>query len=386
MPISADCQIATKDDLERVGGPDCITRTAANIHYRSGQPAFALFDFDTKGMPPEVADKLKSMSGFWEALCGVLPALRGVSHMTGRSTSAGLLRTDTGVELAGSNGLHCYVAVRNGTDIERFRKTVHERCWLAGLGWMMVGAAGQLLERSIVDRMVGAPERLVFEAPPVLEAPLSQDAESRRPIVEDGSLLDSADACPPLTIVEKEALRKMRAQAAQYLLPETHRAREAFIARRANWLAEHADLADAVARRVIERQTSGILLPDVELQFDDPTIAVVKVAEVLDKPARYESQTLADPIEGVEYGRCKAKIMLRGDGTPWIHSFAHGGASYELKYDAAAVRAAIERSAEPIEILAKLVVRADLDEVEEKQLIDDVAKRARWVSSSSLQG
>ena len=53
--------------------------------------------------------------------------------------------------------------MRDGTDIERFLKTLHERCWLAGFGWMMVSGSGSLLERSIVDRMVFAPSRPVFE-------------------------------------------------------------------------------------------------------------------------------------------------------------------------------------------------------------------------------
>ena len=52
-------------------------------------------------------------------------------------------------------------------------------------------------------------------------------------------------------------------------------------------------------------------------------------------PASFEGETLADPLEGVEYGRCKAKIMRRADGTPWINSFAHGRTVYELKLDAA---------------------------------------------------
>ena len=56
-----------------------------------------------------------------------------------------------------------FLGVQDGADVERFLKTLHARCWLAGLGWLMVGAGGQLLERSIVDRVVGTPERLVFE-------------------------------------------------------------------------------------------------------------------------------------------------------------------------------------------------------------------------------
>ena len=73
------------------------------------------------------------------------------------------------------------------------------------------------------------------------------------------------------------------------------------------------------------------------LPFDDPELAGCTVADVLADPERYEGETLADPLEGVDYGRCSAMIMRRDDGTPWIHSFAHGRTVYELKYDAGAV-------------------------------------------------
>ena len=92
-----------------------------------------------------------------------------------RSTSAGLSRDDTGAALKGSDGRHLYVFVTDGADIERALGAIHDRCWLAGCGWFLVGAAGQLLDRSIVDRMVGLPERLVFEGAPVLDPPLVQD-------------------------------------------------------------------------------------------------------------------------------------------------------------------------------------------------------------------
>ena len=93
------------------------------------------------------------------------------------------MRGDTGEQLKGSNGLHGYIIAQDGADAVRFLKTLHARCWLHGLGWLVVSSSGQLLERSIVDRTVGAAERLVFEGPPVLEPPLKQDAASRRPVV-----------------------------------------------------------------------------------------------------------------------------------------------------------------------------------------------------------
>ena len=123
-------------------------------------------------MPDAVRDKIKNEGGFWGALVAVIPELARTARVVRRSTSAGISNADTGEQLPGSNGQHIFLQVQDGGDVERFLRSLHGRCWLAGFGWMMVGAGGQLLERSIVDRMVGAPERLVFEGAPVLDPPL----------------------------------------------------------------------------------------------------------------------------------------------------------------------------------------------------------------------
>src|SRR5208282_287911 len=77
--------------------------------------------------------------------------------------------------------------------------------------------AGQLLERSIVDRMVCAPERLVFEAAPTLEAPLTQGA--RPATVYEGPLIDTRRACPDLSpheIIELQQLKDVEAHALKH--------------------------------------------------------------------------------------------------------------------------------------------------------------------------
>jgi hypothetical protein len=340
-----------------------------------------LLDFDTKGMPREVADKIAAHGGFWNALCSVVPEFANAARVIRKSTSAGLKRIDTGQEFVGSGGLHAFIIAMRGDDVERFLTTLHERCWLNGLGWMMVGVAGQFLERSIVDRMVGMPERLVFEGPPVVEPPLAQDATARRAEATDGEAIDTVRACPPLTLVEKQALRKLKAEARQHLLPEMIKAREAYVAERARDLAARTEMSEEAAARVVEKQCNGVLLADVALPFDalddeEYRGRTITVADVLDDPARFEGMTLADPIEGVDYGRCKAKVMRRSDGAPWINSFAHGRTTFELKYDADAVRTRIERARDPIDALVRLALSADLDEVETKQLINQVARRA----------
>ena len=87
----------------------------------------------------------------------------------------------------------------------------------------MIGDAGTLLERSIVDRMVGGAERLVFEGGPILEAPLKQDKKARRPVAVAGDLLDTLATCPPLTVVEKSEFAKLKAKEEQRLAPEVGR-------------------------------------------------------------------------------------------------------------------------------------------------------------------
>jgi hypothetical protein len=114
-------QVVTKHKLN--GQPQVIARTGRDLSFQKGQAAFALLDYDTKGMPRDVADTIKRLGGCWPALLSVLPGLGAVAHVTRRSTSAGLFRIDTKEKLPGSDGLHIYPEVQDGADVERFLKT-----------------------------------------------------------------------------------------------------------------------------------------------------------------------------------------------------------------------------------------------------------------------
>ena len=319
------------------------------------------------------------MGGVWPALTSVLPDLATAGRVTRKSTSAGLSRSDTGERLAGSNGEHLYILVTNGADAERFLRTLHDRCWLAGFGWMMVGTGGQLLDRSVVDRMVYAPERLVFEGAPVLDHPLVQDAASRRPIVTDGVALDTLAVCPPLRIVEQEKLKELRAKEANRLAPDRAKAHKKFVTEQAERIVTKTGCTPEAARRTVERQCSGVLLPAVVLPFDAEDMRGCSVADVLADPDRFVDATLADPLEGIEYGVCKAKVMRRPDGTVWIHSFAHGRTVYDLKYDADAIAAFVAKAADAdaIAVLARQVAAGDIEDDALDRLIDALVLRVK---------
>jgi Protein of unknown function (DUF3987) len=329
-----EVRIVTKVRLNEEEGPDIIARTADAIVYLTGRPAFVLLDYDTKDMPEAVATRLAAMGGFWEALVTVRPTLSDAAHVVRLSTSAGLRRTDTGGEFQGSGGMHGYIVARDGADSARFLKALHMRCWLAGLGWMAVGGGGQLLERSIVDRMVGAPERLVFEGAPIVVPPLSQDAVKRQPSVTEGEVLDTVAVCPPLSEAELQRYKAAKSADRQRCMPAAREARGAYVVEHAKALTARKRMPLEQAKYIVEHQCRGLLLPDVMLQFDDEELAGCTVGDVLKDPARFKGRTLADPIEGIEYGRRKAMVMVDSHSTPWINSFAHGGIRYALMAEA----------------------------------------------------
>jgi hypothetical protein len=374
VDVGDEVAVATKKELADNPRDGAIARTGENFAYVEGKPALVLIDHDTKGMPHSVVAKIESLGGFWSALTSVLPALGNVGHVTRRSTSSGLSRTDTGEKLDGSAGVHVFIEAKDGADAERFLEALHDRCWLAGFGWCVVSKAGSLLERSIVDRMVGLGERLVFEGGPIVDPPLVQDAATRRPEIHAGAQLDTRAACPPLSATEKAAKAALRAEENQRLAAEAKRMREAYVDEKArDLLVYRKGMTLPEARAAVEKRIGGILTPDLILPLDDD--ALVTVGQVLDNPAPFVGLTMADPIEGVDYGRGKAKIMMGDDG-PFIHSFAHGGGVYRLRYDAHSIRERIERATDKPDALARLMMAADVDAVEEERLIKEVAKAA----------
>jgi hypothetical protein len=360
------CEVTT---CRRLNGserpPNLIVRTRDFFSFRAGAPALALLDHDGKGMPAEVKAWLEAAGGFWPAILGIIPQLARTARVTRASTSAGLFRSDTGEQFLVSNGnCHLYLPVRDGSDIPRFLVALHQRCWLAGFGWLMLGAAGQMLERSLIDVTVGSPERLVFEGPPRLTPPLQQDRAMRMPVAVEGELLDTAAACPSLSLSEQMQLPMMMAKARVELRPEAERARRSYIAKEAKRLG--------VPEQEVERRCDCVLRPATVLEFDDPDLKGTKVADILADPDKFIEETLADPLEGAPYGRGKAKVLPGGGGTVVIYSHAHGlGTVYHLKHDKRSIEVAVQAAprATALQVLIKGIVHGDVDPAETEELL-----------------
>jgi hypothetical protein len=365
--------LVTKRD-PRIAQPGFATRTAETILYREGRPAPVLLDYDTKGMPPDIRARVQECGGFRGALEMVCAGFAAAGCIRRRSTSAGIFNAATGKQYGLSDGEHLYLLAQDGADAKRFLYTLHDRCWLAGLAWYIVGKSGSLLERSVIDRTVCAAERLVFEASPDLDPPLAQ--EKREATIYDGAPLDTRAACADLNGLERAELRQRKAAAARALGKEVDAAKKTFV--KAQVEAAVARGMDASkAQRVAEQWSKGVLRPGVILEFDDPDLGAVSVADILADPERFDGETLSDPVEGVPYGRNCAIVQVR-DGKPSIFSFAHGRARYALRHDFESVEAAIlaARNNEAARVYCRLVLAADLDAVERNRLITLASKRS----------
>ena len=368
--ISSPAKITIPAKLKDNAG--AITRSRDFINYCPGAPAWALIDFDTKGMPANVAASIEAAGGMWNALMTVAPGLRQAARVSRGSTSSGLFRPDTATQLAGSGGVHHYVLVKDAGDIKRFLRDLHDRCWQHGLGWHQIGGAGQLLDRSLVDRMVAYGERLCFEGAPIIEPPLAQDATKRIPDVSEGEAIDTALILPGLTEYERQRIGEAKVASAEVLGRAAADIRMQHDRMLADQISAKTGMPFVSASRLVAARHRGALLPHLDLEFD--YLGTVSVAAVLADPDRFVGETLADPLEGVEYGRCKAKVM-RGDDGLIIHSFAHGRTLYRLRRDARSAKAAITQA--PVDGLidyAMAILAAT--EMEPDELEDFVATAA----------
>src|SRR5262245_7147575 len=231
------------------GDPCVIARTKKYLAFKKGEPGIVLLDIDVKGMSDTVKRRIEECGGLWVALCKVFPAFKTVARVERASTSSGLRNRETGEPFPSSGGCHIVIPVREAADIPRFLPDLHDRLWLAGLGWGTVSAAGSFLERSLVDKSCASPERLIFEGPPIIKPPLVQ--EGRNAVAHDGTTLDTR-LCAPLTDAERAELQKLKDAEKHRLAPQLRAAREA-------WTAEHVErltangMSQADARALVDR-------------------------------------------------------------------------------------------------------------------------------------
>jgi predicted P-loop ATPase len=291
---SPQVQICTKSHPRK----GAVSRTKDNINLPNSS-GFALFDFDLdlEKYTPETREVAESVlakveaSGYLKTLGELAEVDFGECGYLDVPSSSGGVR-EPGGKIQSATGRHIYIVLKDATDAPRFVRALHERMWERGFGWLQVTADGKVLARSMIDIAVAAPERLIFEAKPVVHPPL--EYEERVPAINEGQAFDSSSV---------KGTPKFKAKV-------TGAAKSA---ERTLITGEVEDLP-ASTKIVCENQT------------------VMTVGELF--LGRKDMDSLYDPYEGTVYGHTCAKFFFNGGtGACRLHSQAHGGRTFRLEFD-----------------------------------------------------
>jgi hypothetical protein len=349
-----------------------------------------IMDIDLKDLPEEAGLK----GSPWDVVVGVFPSLADAARVERNSTSSGLYDATTGERFPRSGGMHVYPIVADASDIPRATKAIFDTLWANDLGWSIVSKSGAVLTRGPMDASVALPEHPVFEGAAAVESPLAQDT-SRRATAIDGIVLDTRAAFPDPTPEMKQRADRNRAAWRARLKPQAEKVQKVKTEERVEKVVRKANNQPPQDRErlrwefMLAYQEHSLLSPDFELEFDDPAIGFVTVAEVLLDRARFVGQTLADPLEGAAYGRCKALVMQdRFNGGLFVHSFAHGGQGYRLVLNETMVRAMIEaaKAEDAVRVFLEAMDEAAVFPGGDEALADACATRAGTLSRRRVLG
>lgn len=311
--------------------------------YVRGRPGLLSLDIDLKDLPgwlrttlklgwaDDVPQLLASVDRRWST---ALRVERG-------SSSSGITDTRSGAMLTG--GRHIFTVAKDGADIPRYTKVLHDRLILAGLGYGIVHRGGRFEVRTLIDLIAsGSPYWLIFEADAVLiDSCLRYAPDARQATWQDGALLDT-DLLPDLTKAEQAKLAAIKAALRAKAEPEIRRRRLEHGASRLAVLRTAGLSAAAAERQVLQAAESGLLAVNATYHFDSDPLGLGRrsyagAQMLLLGTGQWDRVTGADPLEP-DYGGGRNKAMWYthpGYRGLWCRSFAHGGRTWRLGYDAA---------------------------------------------------
>ncbi|WMC09570.1 hypothetical protein PU634_10620 [Oceanimonas pelagia] len=304
--------------VHRQGDISYATRTLDSMHQKGLSLLPIDYDYNDEApinSPEELVQKLEA----------VIPGLSQYAHVVSYSSSSGIYHAETGECLKPAKSFHLFFAMVDGDDLTRIRDVLNKRLSLAGLGRITLSRSGAKLERHLIDCAVFSPERLLFEADPVLGEGLVQ----RRPVPSYHAglpALDTKTLIPDLSDDEIKAYDKWKKT--QENSPELQARIQAIRESRIEKLMTEGHSRQE-AQVMVEHRMAGKLMLTDELLFDGLDEPVT-VFEAMMNPMKYDRLSLADPLEP-EKGPSKAMFYSNDDtNQPMIHTFVRGGGIYNL--------------------------------------------------------
>lgn len=329
---NANVVLSEKNMKTYQGAKEAITRTRENFVWPEG-PGVLCLDYD-----PQPGKDILTGTEFVKALRNAVPELKHVTVCIKPSTSSYIYRGQEQID--GIKGLHGFLVCSDAKRIPEIGKLIHDRLWLAGLGYIRIAENGAMLERSIVDTAVWQPERLIFgraECEDGLEQHFPEPAifpAALEALEQEEQWLTPNDL-PTLSPKEQVRLASMIVAAKDEKTAESKARRKKWIEK---WVkealgkkasAEEIEKTKEAFRRSLDE---GDVLPD-QLMLRTHHGGKVSVGEIRANPDKWHGQRFADPFEP-GYGGGDSRIAvayLKDCVEPLIYSHAHGGLKYYFR-------------------------------------------------------
>ncbi|MCU7837186.1 MAG: hypothetical protein KZQ83_18330 [gamma proteobacterium symbiont of Taylorina sp.] len=161
----SNADYSARRSIVQKGQENCyaISRTQKYFKFKNG-PAYVLFDIDfsSEYQPRSIESVLEDIANF-------IPEFNKAAKIIKPSTSSGIVVKGKKTNL--STGFHIYSVVQDAsllTDIKPVREKLLINAWTKGKGFLKISKAGSKLKRCPIDLAVLSPERLIFEAAPII--------------------------------------------------------------------------------------------------------------------------------------------------------------------------------------------------------------------------
>ena len=281
-----------------------------------------------------------------QLLLGILidadPQIADTARIVCKSVSDGISLVNEDVKK--ENAFRIYIPVKDASDIPRYGQLLFDLLWLHGYGHIALSANGKMLIGSPIDVSVLAADYLDIVGVPILEGKLSyKQSPIRR---QNGTYLDTRKL-KDLTAAEKEELAQLITDAKDAKKPEAVKRRAAWKKNKIIAMSFNEDFDDnGVIRKPSKSNIAeyGAIL-ETMLKDDCKTLddsfklefitvkakskgraserVIVRHLLWEEYPDEYDTQALADPVEGLGCDKITARF-LRNNGEPVIHSFVNG--------------------------------------------------------------
>lgn len=295
-----------------------IHRTKEEFPFTDGKPGLVIIDSDNinkLGLPD-----ISSYANALEQLLG------DADYALSPSASSGI--TYKGV-VGATKGIHAFVFIQDAGLIPIALEALHKRSVILGYAWPLVTKDGKIMIRSLVDTAMQTSNQPCYEGGAILGTGITQEREVL--CTRAGGEVSFLQVSP-LTLDEEYMFSAEVKKLSATVAIEADTVRTEWMSGRLSKMVVKG-CSPENAKLILDAAMSGdkpILSGDFEIQTDKH--GVLTVREILAERIKYHEATCHDPLDP-ENGAGKAKIYSNNSGSPAVHSFAHGGATYILQSD-----------------------------------------------------